>query len=88
MEELRLFENNGVKLTDGSTESDVDIEDLYVDIEELYFTGAVNQTATPITKKDLKDFVEIHDYDSIGAVIKMIGIDEFWHKYGKPVTKK
>lgn len=49
MEELRLFENNGAKLTDGGTESDFDIE-------ELYFTGAVNQTATPITKKRFKGF--------------------------------
>lgn len=81
MEEVRLFENNGAKLTDGSTES-------YVDVESLYFTCAVNQKAKPITKDDLVDFVAYNEFESDSALIQMIGIDEFWNKYGKPVTKK
>lgn len=86
-EERRIFSKNGVKLAAGYDEDEI-YDDCDCDI--LEFTTAVNREATPITKENLKVFVKyrVDDYDEIGALIKLIGIDEFWNKYGKPVLEE
>lgn len=76
MTEERIFENNGIKL--------VEKFGTYVFAEEIC------SLPVAITKKELINFVfkGLDTGDQAAMIISMIGIDEFWDKYSKPVPVK
>jgi hypothetical protein len=88
-EEKRIFSKNGVKLVaDFADNEDTTYEDYDSDI--LEFTQAVDKEPTPLTKSNLEAFMNyrINEYSDTGLLIKLIGVDEFWNKYGEPVLEE
>lgn len=86
-DERRVFSKNGVRLVANFGEDEVSIYDDY-DSDILEFTQSVDKEPTPLTKANLIHFMSyrINEYSDTGLLLKLIGIDEFWDKYGKPVS--
>lgn len=87
-EEKRIFSKNGVKLVADFDDEDDIYEDYDSDI--LEFTQSADKEPTPLTKSNLKAFMNyrINEYSDTGLLIKLIGVNEFWNKYGKVVSDK
>jgi hypothetical protein len=87
-EERRIFSKHGVKLVADLEDEDDVFEDY--DSDTLEFTQSVDKEPTPLTKSNLEAFMNyrIDEYSDTGFLIKLIGVNDFWNKYGKVVSNK